>query len=188
MKFSSSEKILHEIKPNAKLICIWFFTKCLTYGLATAFFPAFIWWGYVTFSNLSKGIIIDEFRFFLTMGLFLFGVGTCLAYLYVRALINSITYYVTDRRCIWTGGILRKVEHSASYIKITDVERSQNLIEQILSISTINLFTPGTSSMRQGLGAKARTVPELRFEGLMTSEEVAEAINEGIRTYGSKQT
>ncbi|MFL0797750.1 MAG: PH domain-containing protein [Cellvibrionaceae bacterium] len=187
MKFSSDENILHKIKPDAKLIYIWFFTKCITHGLATAFFPAFIWWGYATFSSLNKGIIIDEYGFFLTVGLFLFGAGSALSYLYVRALINSITFYVTDRRCIWTGGILRKVEHSASYIKITDVERSQNIAEQILKLSTINLFTPGTSSMGQGLGAKMRPIPELRFEGLLTSEEVAETINDGVRRYGSKQ-
>jgi len=187
MKFPSEEKILHELKPDVKLIFIWFFSKSLTHGLAAAFIPAFIWWGYVTFSNLSKGIFVEEFRFYLTVGLVLFGIGTSLSYLYVRALINTITYYVTDRKCVWSGGIVRKVEHSVSYYKITDVERSQNLIEQILEISTINIFTPGTSSMGTGLGARARTMPELRFEGLTMSAEVAETINENVRNYGSSQ-
>lgn len=189
MKFSENEKILHDIKPEQKLIAIWFFTKCLTHGLATAFIPMMVWWFYATFANLSKVIIFEEYSFFIKMGLLLLGIGISISYLYNRALINTISYYVTDRKCVWSGGILRKVEHSVSYHKITDIERSQNLIEQILKLSTASLFTPGTSSMGAGLGARAKTMPELMFEGLApeVSSQVSETINENVRKYGNPQ-
>lgn len=187
MKFSKDEKIIHALQPQPRLIVIWFFTKCVTHGLATAFFPAFIWWAYVTFSNINKRIYIQEYGFFILVGAVLFILGTLLSYVYNRYLIASIKYYVTDRRCVWKGGIVRKIEHSVSYHKITDVERSRNLLEQILRISTINLFTPGTSSMRIGAAARSQAIPELRFEGLQESEEASETINEQVRRYGAAQ-
>ena len=187
MKFSKEERIIHTLKPQTRLIVIWFFTKCVTHGFATAFFPAFIWWGYATFSNLSERIFVQEYGFFVLMGVIMFVLGALLSYVYNRYLIASITYFVTDRRCVWKGGIVRKVEHTVSYHKITDVERSRNLLEQILGLSTINLFTPGTSSMRMGAGARSQAIPELRFEGLQKSEEASETINEQVRKYGAVQ-
>lgn len=187
MRFSSEEKIIHKIKPDTKLMFIWFFTKSISHGFITAFVPTLIWVIYDLILNGNKVIFIESDGFFITIGFALFGIGSSLSYLYTRMLIKTITYYVTDRKCVWTGGIFRKVEHCASYHKITDVERSQNIIEQILKISTVSLFTPGTSSIVPAFNARTKTMPELKFEGITNSDEVAQTINEHVRKYGSSQ-
>ena len=187
MKLSKDEKVLYKLKPRQRLIVLWFFTRCFVHGLATAFFVGFSWWFYETFTNLKEGVIIEDPNYFILTGFLLFIFGSTLSYVYQRFLVTTIQYYITDRRCVWKGGIVRKVEHTVSYHKITDVERSQNLIEQVLKISTINLFTPGTASMRVGASARSQPVPELRFEGLQHSDDEAEAINEQIREFGHAQ-
>lgn len=187
MKLAKDEVVFHELKPSPKQIVIWFFTKCLTHGLATAAIPGFTWWIYATIVEANRGVILDAYDFFLLVAALLMVLGTALSFIYNRYLLASITYVITDRRCVWKGGIVRKVEHTVSFHKITDVECSRNLVEQILGLSTINLFTPGTSSMRVGAGAKSQTIPELRFEGLLESEDVAETINEQVRRYGGTQ-
>ena len=185
MKFSKDEEIIFEKKPNDRLIVIWFFTKCLTHAVAVGFLLFMIFYFQWIFSHIDEDIkeLPDASDLILFSILFAI-VGLLLSYIYHRYLIKTITYYITDRRCIWKGGIIRKVEHSVSYYKITDVERSQNIFEQLLGISSINLFTPGTSSMRMGAAAKSQPVPELRFEGLVQSEDEAESINEQIRKFG----
>ena len=186
MKFSKDEEIIFEKKPNDRLIVIWFFTKCLTHAVAVGFLLFMIFYFQWIFSHIDEDIkeLPDASDLILFSILFAI-VGLLLSYIYHRYLIKTITYYITDRRCIWKGGIIRKVEHSVSYYKITDVERSQNIFEQLLGISSINLFTPGTSSMRMGAAAKSQPVPELRFEGLVQSEDEAESINEQIRKFHS---
>lgn len=185
MKFAKDEEILFEKKPNDRLIVIWLFTKCITHALALGFlfFMIFYFKWIITLTGKDIKTLPDFYHPFLFSVLIAI-VGLLLSYIYHRYLIKTITYYITDRRCVWKGGIIRKVEHSVSYYKITDVERSQNIIEQLLGISTINLFTPGTSSMRMGAAAKSQPVPELRFEGLIESEDEAEAINEQVRKFG----
>jgi len=185
MKFSKDEEILYEMTPDNRLIVIWLFTKCLTHAVAVGFIFFMIFYFKWIISHTGKDIKeLPDISDLILFSVLLAILGLLISYIYHRYLIKTITYYVTDRRCVWKGGILRKVEHSVSYYKITDVERSQNIFEQLLGISTINLFTPGTSSMRMGASAKSQPVPELRFEGLIKSEDEAEAINEQVRNFG----
>ncbi len=60
------------------------------------------------------------------------------------------------------------------YHKITDVERSQNIIERILDISTLNIFPPGTSSRSTDSSAQKA---EISFVGLKDNESPADSIN-----------
>lgn len=184
MKLAKDEIIFHELKPENKLIVIWLFTKCLTHGTALAFIYFFICYTYTIVISKNSDIIFYEFKFYLLVCVLLTILGTTLSYIYHRFLLKTISYLITDKRCLYKGGIFKKIEHNVAYHKITDVERTQNLVEQILGLSTINLFTPGTASV-VGFGAKAKTMPELRFEGLAVSDEQAETINDQVRKYGN---
>jgi len=60
---------------------------------------------------------------------------------------------------------------------------SQNIIERLLGISTLKLFTPGTGSMMVSPfgGQKA----EISFVGLSDNETPAESINNILRKFKS---
>jgi hypothetical protein len=108
-------------------------------------------------------------------------VAAVLIQIYLIYLRRTYRYIVTDRRCIFVGGILKRIERSVPYKKITDIQRSQNIIERMLGIWNVQVFTPGTASMQIGQ-AKARA--ELNFDGLTNSEEVYEAINKHTQLNG----
>nr|MBC8379078.1 PH domain-containing protein [Planctomycetota bacterium] len=96
------------------------------------------------------------------------------AFIYCYFLKRTYVYTITNRRCDFSGGILRHVRHSVPYHKITDVEMSQNIIERMLGISSLGIYTPGTGSMNSG-GSGRR--PEIAYVGLKDNETPAEMIN-----------
>ncbi len=108
-------------------------------------------------------------------------VAAVLIQIYLAYLRRTYRYVITNRRCIFVGGILKRIERSVPYKKITDIQRSQNIIERMLGIWNVQVFTPGTASMQIGQ-AKARA--ELNFDGLTNSEEVYEAINKHTQLSG----
>ena len=79
------------------------------------------------------------------------------------------------------GGIVRYRECSISYHKVTDVELSRNLLERVLGLSSIRIFTPGTSSSFSFGWFGGGQSPELKYEGLGSAEEPAESINVQVR-------
>ncbi len=82
---------------------------------------------------------------------------------------------------LW-GGIIRYRERSIPYHKITDVELSKNIIERILGLSSIRIFTPGTASRSFNWGFfGGGQSPELNYEGLEESEDPTESINLQVR-------
>jgi ABC-type multidrug transport system fused ATPase/permease subunit len=101
--------------------------------------------------------------------------------IYLIYLRRTYRYIVTNRRCMFVGGILKRIERSVPYKKITDIQRSQNIVERMLGIWNVQVFTPGTASMQIGQ-AKARA--ELNFDGLMNSEEMYAAINKHTQLNG----
>jgi hypothetical protein len=58
---------------------------------------------------------------------------------------------------------------------------SQNIIERVLGISNLKIFTPGTSSMRVSPFAAQRA--EIFFVGLADNEPPAATINDILKTY-----
>lgn len=91
----------------------------------------------------------DPQETFVSMGLASAGimiVALFLNILHTYFEMGTFRYYITTERCIFQGGILRYRERSIPYHKITDVERSRNLLERFLGLSSIRIFTPGTSS------------------------------------------
>jgi len=182
MKVQDGEEILHELVPEKNILWIWFFTKALAVGVggAGAGFGAFV-------LGKASGIIINfegESGFSFIggiVGAIIFGLGfLLLALVYCEFLRRTYVYYITNHRCVFHGGIIRRVERSVPYHKVTDIEMSQNIIERILDISTLNIFTPGTSS--RGHDSSFQKA-EISFIGLKDNEIPADTINGILRKF-----
>ena len=175
MKLQEDENILHEMRPEKIILAIWFFTKCLPIAVPAGFA-----------GGLGTGFLATlpsdaDFAF----GSAFIGAGILglpalvLALIYCRYLQRTFRYYVTSQRCVFTGGIIRRIQRSIPYHKITDIEMSQNIVERVLGISTLNIFTPGTASVSDAGFQKA----EISFVGLKDNEKPAVSINQILRKF-----
>ncbi|MHC4394018.1 MAG: PH domain-containing protein [Planctomycetota bacterium] len=182
MKLQDGEAILHELIPAKNILWIWFFAKALPVGLVGLAVGAAVF----VLGEVS-GIIVNfegESDFSFRGGIasaIIFGLGfLLLALVYCEFLRRTYVYYITNYRCVFHGGIIRRVERSVHYDKVTDVEMSQNIIERILDISTLNIFTPGTSS--RGSDSSFQKA-EISFVGLKDNESPADTINGILRKF-----
>ena len=180
MKLQEGETILHTLEPESRVLGIWLFSKVV----GAAFVAAFLtFWCIAFFGGIFAGTTQSDGNWILRTGLTLavmvgvamipFGVIYCV---YLR---RTYTYYITNQRCVFHGGLIRRVKRSVPYHKVTDVEQSQNIVERILGISTIKIFTPGTASMSYAPFRGQRA--ELNFVGLHDPETPALTINEQVR-------
>lgn len=210
MKLDDGETLEIEMKPDEKILVIWFFTKTIAYSLATMFFVFMALFFINTFNftseieaaekitteiaqdNKTKEKVKEElkkkvknpFKLFLgywEWALTIVGIAAVLIQTYLIYLRRTYRYIITNRRCIFVGGILKRIERTVPYKKITDIQRTQNIIERLLGIWNVQVFTPGTASMQIGQ-AKARA--ELNYDGLVNSEELYEAINKHTQING----
>ncbi|MCF6325539.1 MAG: PH domain-containing protein [Gammaproteobacteria bacterium] len=203
MKLDSGENLELDVKPDEKILVVWFLTKTLGYSFAVMFFVFMILFlinsisvapgregnpqidvaEELSISNETEDtgkekkeiehpfkIIVDYWGW----ALLLVGAASIFIQVYLFFLRKTYRYIITDRRCIFVGGILKRVERSVPHKKITDIQRSQNIIERLLGIWNVQVFTPGTASVQIG-HTKARA--ELNFDGLIVSEEVYESIS-----------
>lgn len=210
MKLDSGEKLELETSPNQKILFMWFLNKTLTYSIATMFFVFMGMFFINTFSNINNyeksenieivesspnpseiskehdenkkinhtfQIMIDYWGWTLVLVVAI----AIIIQTYLYFLRQTYRYIITDRRCIFVGGILKRVERTVPHKKITDIQRSQNIIERMLGIWNVQVFTPGTASVQIGQ-AKARA--ELNFDGLIDSEEIYEAISRHTQING----
>jgi uncharacterized membrane protein YdbT with pleckstrin-like domain len=179
MKVQDGEEILHELVPEKNILWIWLFAKALPFGLVG---------GAVAFGLVGiSGIVFNfggesDFSFIGgIIGAIIFGLGfLLLALVYCEFLRRTYVYYITNQRCVFHGGIIRRVERSVHYHKVTDVEMSQHIIERILGISTLNIFTPGTSS--RGSDSSFQKA-EISFVGLKDNERPTDTINGILRKF-----
>ncbi len=182
MRLQEDERLVHELRPEPSVLGIWFLTKCLPASLLGAFvcFGCFGFFGTV----YCKATSSDSSWLFAAGGvaaLILAPVILLLALTYCSFLRKTYVYYVTNQRCVFHGGLLRRIERSVPYHKVTDVEMRQNTVERVLGISTLKIFTPGTSSMqRSPLGGQRA---EISFAGLKDSETPASTINGILRKF-----
>ncbi|KPK86255.1 MAG: hypothetical protein AMJ81_01695 [Phycisphaerae bacterium SM23_33] len=181
MKLQEGETILHEARPERAVLWLWLFTKCLLSGAIGSFFAAggamsvliitvdVGGWKQVPFFLIIPAAAAFGAAVFLSAGL-----------IYCAYLRRTYVYYITSQRCVFHGGILRRVERSVPYHKITDVEMSQNIFERVLGISTLRIFTPGTASVSpQAPWQQA----EITFVGLKDSDTPADIVNDQLRKF-----
>ncbi len=183
MKLMETEDVLMEMRPETQLLVLWFFTRCVTVGIA-ALIIGFLLSTMIgmIYSFLAEMKLISsnvEFEGWsitcrLTIGAIMGIGGLAGSFIYCFYLKRSYGYTITTRRCIFSGGILRRVRHSVPYHKITDVEMSQNILERMLGISSLGIYTPGTGSMGNSTTGRQ---PEIAYVGLKDNELPSEHIN-----------
>lgn len=180
MKLQHGEQILHELQPAPPIVFIWFFSKSIPAAFTAAFLLAF----FIPVLGLILTSADGETGFFRRTGLVgLVAVPAVLiaSLIYVVYLRKTYRYYITDRRCVLTGGILRRVERSVPFHKITDVEISATILDRLAKISTLKIFTPGSTGMRSWPFWAEQA--EIEFVGLRDSETPAATVNTILATY-----
>lgn len=180
LKLQKDEEVLLEAKPEGKVLVIWFFSKCL----GTILIGGFLAWvtAFAFGISLSK-FELDRASIGMIIGVTVAAVMAILviSLIYCVYLRRTYVYTITNRRCVFSGGILCRKVHSVPFHKITDVEMSQNIVERMLGISSLGIYTPGTGSM--GTGTAAGRKPEIAYVGLADCETPAETINERLSQF-----
>ena len=174
-----AETVVLDARPSPRIVWVWLFTKALPAAL-TLSFVAFIAWMFAN-APAERGAphpytSLEGIAF--VAGWFV--VALLAAHAYNLLLVQTYIYRVTSHRFIFSGGILFKTTHAVEHRRVTDVQFTQNILEQALSLGCVNLSTPGT--VNGGTNGKSRSMPELRLEGLTDGEAVFEAITTCVRT------
>jgi uncharacterized membrane protein YdbT with pleckstrin-like domain len=112
-----------------------------------------------------------EEDYFLVMIIFIIFLGV--AFAYQIALLRTYAFIITNERVIIAGGILLRKMKSVPYHKITDISITQNIIERLLVISSLNVHTAGTVTDK----------PEIRFFGLDSPENPQSILVKGLRIF-----
>jgi membrane protein YdbS with pleckstrin-like domain len=173
-----SESLILEARPSPNVVWVWLFTRALPAAFMMGGFAFFAWIFIDTRAGrgapppytFSAGIMFVS-------GWFIF--GWLAAHIYNLFLVRTYLYRVTSHRFVFAGGILRRTTHAVEHRRVTDVQFSQNILEQALSLGCVNLSTPGT--VNGGASGKNRSMPELRLEGLVDGAAVFEAITNCVR-------
>lgn len=173
MKLQQGEEILLQTRPEPNILVIWFFTRCLALaiiGLSSSFW--FFVYIAVTFKLGSEDWVFIVALAKASLAAFLVLV---LSFIYQVYLRRTYTYYITNLRCVISCGIIRKTSKSIPYTKIINIETGRNIIEKILGISTLGIFTPGTESiLNTTLFGKQK--PNIAFVGLKDCQTPAQII------------
>ncbi len=159
------DKILWSGKPSPRVIFSWLF------GSAWAVIMFFVFMIVVLFIIglifKSKTSALDALmRPMLYVAIFFFAM-----FIYRIIELPTFHYKITANGIHLVGGLLKKKQKYVPYKKITNVEVSQNLIEQILHISKLNFQTAGTGG---------QPIPEIVFEGLVNVETPKNIVYEHI--------
>jgi len=144
------EQTFYESKPSGKVVVTWIFTKLLLYLLI---------YGFVFFITEKNG-----FGLFGNIGTIMLSIiGLILIILvYLIFLWKTYSYKVTDKGIYFKCGIIVRKQKFVPFFKITNVETTQNIIEQMLGINKLGFQTAGTGG---------RPIPEIVFEGLEDIEK-----------------
>jgi uncharacterized membrane protein YdbT with pleckstrin-like domain len=171
MKLMADEKVLLELTPAPRLLGYWVLTRCLPSSIAAAVAVCG-----AAFVIVSSGRPRPSFSPALLLSGVLAGLLVLAASgFYAACLRRTYRYYVTDKRCAFSGGILLRIRHSVPYHKVTDIEQRQGIVQRLFGIWQVGIYTPGTSSST-ARGTAGR--PEIAFQGLTDPDEATEAIAE----------
>ena len=174
MQMQSGENVLYEMTPARKILWVWSCSRCVLasiIGAFACFWAVGFFGGFALFGRDKGNIVIATASIAAAVGGVVFFIGAFAYSVFTR---RTYRYYITDQRCVFTGGILIRIKHSIPYHKITDIEVSQNIIERAVGLSSVNIYTPSSS------GAQTKS-PEIRFSGLKDSETPASLILSAIK-------
>jgi uncharacterized membrane protein YdbT with pleckstrin-like domain len=171
---TEGERVLWSGGPHTSVLGVWVFTKALPAIFMAAFLAlwAFLFIGgmWATANGVEKDF--NPFRGVGRALIVLVPVTLALSIVYIAALRRTYRYDISDQRVLFIGGLLVRRRRSVPYHKITDVEVSRNLLDQILGISTLKMYTAGSTSFRAW---PLKDQAEISFPGLV-DEQHAEGI------------
>ena len=177
---NDGEKILWQGKPDASVLGVWFFTKVVWFVLIATFFT---FWSFMFIGGMwAAANRAKDFNPFVPAGqalMLIVPLSALAASVYCAILRGTYRYLITNQRLVFIGGLLMRRRRSVHYHKVTDVQVSQNFLEQILGIRSLEIFTPGTSSM-VGWG-KERA--EITFSGLKETGIPEQIVNNTLKSY-----
>jgi len=180
IKLQEGEQILFEARPEKKVFVVWFFTKVIPACIALSFI-----FGYAYFMLwvLTKAIYCVKHVAFplhiIRIAANLVPVWLGIFYVYYLKLRDTFKFYVTNQKCAFSGGIMVKRIRNVPFHKITDVEINQNIIEQVLGIYSLKIFTAGTGSV----GRPGMEQAEITFFGIKDAETPANIIQGILKKY-----
>ena len=172
INLKNNEIIIREMHPDSSLLLLWIFTKCL----AVTLFSFWIIFFFIFFSvSMSGGVMgMESFmKFSDDLALFVI-IAFGIVIMYHHYLRKTYVYYITNQRCVFQGGIIKKIRRSIPYNKITDVEISQNIAEGLLGIASINIHTASMGTHKS----------EISFVGLKDAETPLTDINSNMESGG----
>lgn len=181
LNLQEGEELLFEGKPENKIFIMWIFTKVIPGCLFASFIIFYVLmflWLFLVVAPSGRRNIPFPFHLFRTIATMAPG-WFILLLIYYRNLKNTFRYYITNQRCIFDGGIVVRRLRNVPYHKITDVEQNQNIIERLLGLCSLKIFTPGTGSVGMPGFEKA----EIVFYGLKDAETPANIIQGIIKKY-----
>jgi putative membrane protein len=164
--FEKDEKILYQCKPDPKVVIVWVLTKLFVFLILIGYFMFSFYFS----RRVSVGASL-AMGFFLWLFLILF----IILFIYLFFLRKTYEYYITNQRIIFKGGLLLRKVRSVPFHKITDVEKSQHILETILGIWKVNVFTPGTGSLKA----------EIVFSGLKDPDTPERILKDLLKAYKS---
>jgi uncharacterized membrane protein YdbT with pleckstrin-like domain len=170
INLQSKEKILHQDNPDKSMLVFWFFKSM---ALSLILFWPLTMFGSILLVPLKSFIGVGFMLLFFFLAFTILFVITFLYHVYLR---KTYEYYITNQRVVFKGGILLKRLRSVPYHKITDVEVSQNIIEQFLNLSTLRLHTAGMGT----------AMAEIRFIGIKDASTPEKAITRELNKFKSK--
>lgn len=181
LNLQEGEELLFEGKPENRIFLMWIFTKTIPVSLFVSFIVfyllMFLWLFLVAMPTGRRNI---PFPFHLLRTVVV--MAPCwfvLLLIYYRNLKNTFHYYITNQRCVFEGGIIVSRLRSVPYHKVTDVEINQNIIERMIGLCSLKVFTPGTGSVGMPGFEKA----EIIFYGLKDAQTPANIIQGIVRKY-----
>ncbi len=155
-KETAAEKTLYEARPSKKTLILWFLSSLIS-TLIIGVFIAAILSGFLlrTFLSVSNPWTIV----YIAIGAFILFIFIVLVYNIF--LLKTYRYSITSRGLYFRGGIFVKREKLVPFFKITNVEVTQGILEQMLKLKRLSFQTAGTGG---------RPMPEIVFEGLIDIE------------------
>lgn len=177
------ERVLWQGAPAPTVLAVWLFTRVLPFSFFAAFL---VFWSFGFFGGMwavATGQDKEFNPFTLAGGALkvITPLAFFLACAYIWFLRRTYSYSVTTQRIVFVGGLALRKRRSVHYHKVTDVEVSQNFLEQLLKISTLKIFTAGASGIPwwPGWGERA----EITCPGIEDARIPEQVINNALRTY-----
>lgn len=104
MRLQQGEQIIHELRPESSIVFPWVFSKCLPAAFTAVALTLF----FVPFFGLMLTSTGSEPRFLNMMGItgvIVAPTALILSLIYIPYLRKTHVYYITNKRCVFTGGI-----------------------------------------------------------------------------------